>query len=197
MVPEFTEELGKKLGLKIEWTQEVSWGQEPAALSTGKIDAVCTTDGPWAYASAAVVDYTEPMAYFPVYLQGKANGAKLKNLDDVNSSSFTFASLEGDISMAMPVDKFPLAHRLELPGSADPGLLMTNVVDGKADFVLLDALTVDRFNKNNEKKLAPVYDKPLAVMSMSFCVAKGENELRQMLNQGFLLLETLASAIRF
>lgn len=191
MVPDFTTALGQKLGLKIEWTQEVIWGQEPEALATGKIDAVCSTDGPWSYTSAAVVDYTEPMAFFPVYLTGREHSAKFTNLSEVNSPSITFSSIEGDISLAMPMDKFPKAHRFELPGSADPGLLMTNIVDGKADLVVLDALTTDQFNKNNDKKLARLYDKPMAVINMSFCVGKGQGDLLQMLNQGFRLLESL------
>jgi ABC-type amino acid transport substrate-binding protein len=44
IVPEFTQALAQKLNLKIEWVMEVQWGQEPEALATGKIDAICSYD---------------------------------------------------------------------------------------------------------------------------------------------------------
>ncbi len=191
VVPDFTEALGQKLGLKIEWTEEVVWGQQAEALATGKIDAMCTTDGPYVYTAATVLDYTEPMAYFPEYIYGRENAAPILNIDTLNTLDITFSAIEGDISLAMAMDSFPKAHRLELPGSDDPSLIMVNIVDKKADVTITDPLTIDHFNRNNKKKLKKLYDQPMGVINMSFSVGKGEGDLLQMLNQGFLLLQGL------
>lgn len=191
MVPDFTEELGKKLGLKIIWTEEVIWGQQATALATGKIDAVCSNDGPWTYTAATVLDYTEPLAYIPIYLYGRDGETRFKNLADANSSDVTFSAIDGDISLAMALDTFPKAHVLELPASDDPSLIMTNVSNRKADVVLIDPLSSGRFNQTNSVKLERISPKPLAVVNMSFSIGKGEGDLRQMLDQGFKLLQSL------
>jgi ABC-type amino acid transport substrate-binding protein len=191
VVPEFTEELGKKLNLKIDWVEEVIWGQQQEALNAGRIDAVCSTDGPWNYAMAALVDYAEPMIFFPVYLYGRQGMKHFETPEAANSEQFTFSSYEGDISLAMPLDRFPKAHRVEVPGSLDASLMVVNVITGKADIVLTDPMTINQFNKNNKQKLEKLYDKPLAIINMSFSVAKGQSDLLQMLNQGFQLLQQL------
>lgn len=191
VVPELTEALGKKLGLNIEWREEIIWGQQAEALNTGRIDALCSSDGPWTYTSAAVMDYTEPMLFFPLYLYGRQGGRRIDNLDDINSERFTLSSMEGDISLAMALDRFPKARRLELPGSADPSLVTLNVMTGKADFVINDPLTVAHFNRNNPQKLEKMNPALLATMNMSFSVGKGQGDLVRMLNQGFHLLQQL------
>jgi ABC-type amino acid transport substrate-binding protein len=191
IVPEFTKALGKKLGLKIEWVQEVLWDQQLEAFRSGKIDAVCAGDGPWTYTSAAVLDYTEPMAYIPIYFYGRKGESRFKNPAAANASNVTFSAIDGDISLAMAMENFPKARVLELPSSDDPSLILTNVSNGKADLVMVDPLTTDRFNQTNDKKLERLSDKPLAVINISFSLPKGEEDLQHMLDQGFRLLQGL------
>ncbi|NTU76522.1 MAG: amino acid ABC transporter substrate-binding protein, partial [Alphaproteobacteria bacterium] len=190
-VPAFANALGEKLGLKIEWVQEVFWGQQAEALNTGKIDAVCASDGPWVYTGAAFTDYVEPMVYIPVYLYGRAGETRFKTMDDVNAETVSLSTMDGDISLALADEKFPKAKRVGLPQSADPSLLATNVLEGKADLVLIDPPTADLINKAHETKLAKIFPEPLVVVNSSFSVGKGEQELLQMLNQGFRLLHQL------
>ncbi len=189
--PEFANALAEKLNLKIEWTQEVQWGQEVEALQTGKIDAICSDDGEWNYTSTAVRDFAEPMAYFPIYLYGRKGETRFKTLQSINSPEVTLSAMEGDISMSIAVDQYPKAHRLEVSGSGDPSLVVLNVLSGKADLLIEDSLTVDRVNGPSGEKLERLYDKPYAVMNASFSVAKGQGDLLNMLNQGFKLLYDL------
>jgi ABC-type amino acid transport substrate-binding protein len=191
LVPEFAEALGKKLGLKIEWVQEVLWDQQIEAFKTGKIDAVCSSDGPWTYTSAAVLDYTEPMIYIPFYLYGRKGETRFKNVESANAPHVKFSAIDGDISLAMATDSFPKAHIFELPSSDDPSLILTNIITGKADLVINDPLSVGRFNQTNDGKIERLSDKPLAVINTSFSVAKGDGDLRHMLDQGFQLLQSL------
>jgi len=191
MVPDFTEALGQKLGLKIEWVQEVPFDQEVEAFNSGKIDAICANDGPFVYTSAAIMDYAESIAYVPIYFYGRSGETRFKDPAAANAPDVTFSAIDGDISLAMAMDQFPRAHVLELPSSADPSFILTNVKDGKADFVLTDPLTVSRFNLNNKPNLARLSDKPMAVISLSFSLPKGNDDLRVMLDQGFQLLQYL------
>lgn len=191
IVPEFTEALADKLGLKIEWVEEIQWGQQPEALQSGKIDAICSSDGPWVYTSSTVLDFTEPMAYSPVYLYGRKGETRFKNTTSLNSPDVTLSAMDGDISMTLAVEKFPRVHRLEIPSSGDPSLVTMNVLSGKADLVIEDAPTAERANGPHDEKLERLSPTPYAVINSSFSVAKGEGDLLHMLNQGFLLLQQL------
>lgn len=188
LIPDFAKALGDKLNLKIEWTQEIFWGQQAEALKTGKIDAVCASDGPWVTSGAAYVDYTEPMFYIPVYVYGREGETRFKTLDDINKPAVSLSTIDGDITLSLALEKFPQAKRLELPASADPALTTTNVATGKADLVLMSPQTVEAANKNNQAKLVRIFPEPLAVVNASFSVAKGETELLTMLNQGFRIV---------
>lgn len=189
MMPDFAQALAEKFNLKIEWTQEVIWGQEPASLNSGKIDAVCSVDGPWGYASGSVRDFTEPMAYVPIYLYGRKGETRFANLNDLNSPDVTFSAMDSDISLSVAAEKYPNARRLELPGSADSSLVVMNVLTGKADLVIEDAATADRVRSAQGDKLERLSPVPYAIINASFSVAKGEEDLLQMLNQGFQLLQ--------
>ncbi|MDD5585715.1 MAG: transporter substrate-binding domain-containing protein [Alphaproteobacteria bacterium] len=188
LVPDFAKALGEKLGLKIEWTEELLWGQQTEALKTGKIDAICASDGPWVTSGAAFVDYAEPMLYIPIYVYGREGETRFKTLSDLNKGNITISTMDGDISLSLALEKFPQAKRLELTQSADPALTVMNVMTGKADLALMSPQTDETVNKNSATKLVKIFDEPLAIVNSSFSVAKGETELLQLLNQGFRIL---------
>jgi len=53
---------GKAVGLKIEWTAQVGWGEVSAALKTNKADADCA--GMWASAQKSKeITFSQPVAY--------------------------------------------------------------------------------------------------------------------------------------
>ena len=81
----------------------------PNQGKTGKIDAVCSSDGPWTYTSAAVLDYTEPMIYIPFYLYGRKGETRFKNMESANAPHVKFSAIDGDISLAMATDSFTSA----------------------------------------------------------------------------------------
>ncbi len=194
LVPDFANALADKLGLKIEWVQEVVWGTEAETLRTGKIDAICASDGPWVTTGAAFVDYVTPMFYVPVYLYGRAGETRFQTMADVNNANVTLSAVDGDISMSLAVDKFPNAKRIAQPAMSDPALAITNVMTGKTDLTTMSPQTVNAVNKNNETKLEKVFPDPIVVVNSSFAVEKGQPELLQLLNQGFAILHQFGIA---
>lgn len=188
IIPDFTDKLGEKLGLKIEWTQEVLWGQQGEAFKTGKIDALCSSDGPWVTTGAGFTDYTIPMMFHPIYVYGREGEKRFHSLADLNSPQVTFSTMDGDISLAMVLERFPNAKRLELSQAADGALVHINVMTKKADLALLSPSAADAINNKQSVKLVKLFDEPIAIVNASFSVGKGEQELLQMLNQGFMIL---------
>ncbi len=60
---ELTEQLGKELGLKIDWVSEINFGTFPQDLASGRFDAVCADV--FTLPRAGQVDYTTPFAMVP------------------------------------------------------------------------------------------------------------------------------------
>jgi hypothetical protein len=52
---------GRNLNLKIEWTMEVPPGSQVEMLRTGKIDAICSADGPMIPSTIKYISYSTPM----------------------------------------------------------------------------------------------------------------------------------------
>src|ERR1700722_5764994 len=58
--------VGRELNLKVEWAEEVGWGNLGEGLKTGRYDAVCTSVGPDA-AKAKNFTLSRPMVYSQFY----------------------------------------------------------------------------------------------------------------------------------
>lgn len=185
---QLAEELGRKLDLKIEWVEEFLWGNQVQVLASGKVDALCTSDGPWVYTSAKYVDYVYPYAYFPIYIVIRSNDRRFTTLADFNQPSVRFAAVDGDISAQMRKDFFPQASSHDVAQITGAASIVQDLVDGKADAAFLDQITINKVLASNHDRLKKFSPTPLAVNYTSFSVKKGENDLRRMLEQGFKLL---------
>ena len=64
---DYLSELGKALSLKVEWAEEIGLGDAPAALESGRIDAMCA--GMFLTAQRARAnDFVMPIYYLPMYM---------------------------------------------------------------------------------------------------------------------------------
>lgn len=168
------------LNLKLDYIQVVV-GQEALDLRSGRIDAMCGT-GAWVLSSYNVVSYSFPLFYLPVYVYIRQDENRFAKLNDLNTETVTFAGLDGDTSIDLAQRNFPKAKIQSLPGNTDLSQILMNVTTKKADVVIMDAMATVNFIKNNGTLLKPLGDKPLAVYSGGFSVAKGENDLLETLN---------------
>jgi ABC-type amino acid transport substrate-binding protein len=191
LVVDITSALTERLGLKLEWVEEVPFGQQVAALERGNIDAICTADAAFISGQARYVNYTRPFAYGALYVIVRSDDNRFKELSDLNDSRVIFSALDGNLSMSLAQEKFPQGKLLSLAQSADPSLVMLNVIDGKADAVINDPSTLKAMEKSHPGKLKLLDDAPIATFGLSFTTAKGNYDLTQMLDQGFNILQTL------
>lgn len=186
-----TEEIGKKYRLKIEWAKEVFYGQQVAELQSGKVDAICGAEGNISFATGAYVDFSKPLAYYPTYAFTRRDESRFRELEGLNQNDVRFSALDGDISAQYAVEYFPHGKLVGLPQGTDPALVMRNVVDGKADIVIMDEFSIQIFNRMNGNPLRKVSSTPLGVFTNNFSVAKGEIELVTLLNQGIDLVNDM------
>jgi polar amino acid transport system substrate-binding protein len=167
------------LGIKVEYV-EVEAGQTVEGLRAGKFDAVCW-DSTVMPNSAKYEDYTRPWYYMPVYAYANKASVKATNVTELDKPEVTFSGLDGDLSQELVHRLFPHA-KLKADPATDPTVIVTDVVTGKANAVINDPISTEKFLATNGDKIYRVSAMPLAVYPFSFGVAKGQDELRSMLD---------------
>ena len=181
---EVMEAIGKTQGLKIEWQEEVGFGSYPDQLSSGKQDAFCVTV--WNSSKRAQrVEYTIPEAYSPLYAYVRDGDTRFdNNLNVLNDEGVTIAVIDGSTGFFVASASFPKAKQYSLTNLSDASQLLMALASGKSDAAFYDEFTVGEYNrKNPDKKLRRVPGpEPVRVFGQVYSVAKGELELRDLLN---------------
>lgn len=179
---DYTEKLGEILNLKIEWTEEVSWGEFPAALNMGRIDAMCGGAYPNA-ARARVIDFVRPILYQPIYMYARSGDVRFDhNLSAINNPSVTLTAIEGSMVGRVAVVDFPNAKAIMLPELTSLAETFMNVASGKADVTVSNSATAEEYMANNRGKLRRVPSKPLHLAWNSIAIPGGQYRFHQMLN---------------
>lgn len=191
---DIVEELGRTLGVKIEWAHEYTLGTQIEALKTGKVDALCA-DGPWTRSALPYLDYSEPYYYIPGFLYGKKGNPKIKPGMDwgaFDDPSYSFTALDGDGSHELVTQHFPKISWLSMPTNADPSLLVQNILSGKADLMWNDALTIAALPKDQQDQLVNLNpNRPIGAFPFVVSLEKGQGDLRQMLDQGIDVMRNM------
>lgn len=180
---DYLEAIGKHTGLKIEWAEEVGWGDFPTALNNGRIDAMCF--GAWPKATTArEVLFTEPTYFLPIYAYVRAGDARFdRALEKINAPGIKIATMDSELSAELARTQFPLAQTLSVPQLSASGTLLLNVASGKADVTFTDAWTGAAFMAKNPGKVKVVaLDRPLRLFGHTIPIGKGEYSLLSLLN---------------
>lgn len=182
---EVANEMGKRLGLKVEWTEETGYGQIPAGLQAGRFDAFCGIL--WATSIRAnVITFTRPTHYMPVYACVRADSTAYDaDTTALNDPSKTFSAYDGDISKQLTEVLFPNAKILTVSPMAKAAEWMEQVATGKADAIStcdkVFAANYDRTNPGKVKIAAP--DKPLTHVQVVYGLPINDTALKAMLDQ--------------
>jgi polar amino acid transport system substrate-binding protein len=180
---DIAEEAGRRLGLKIEWTEEVGFQTMITGLQTERYDAVCFT----LYRDtrrSPVADFTVPMFYNS---QGTfvrvSNVGFDRDITSINNPAVTVATVDGEMSQFIAAEDFPRAKTFSMPQSTDLSQMMESVATGKADVAFVNALVAQGYMKNNPGKLREIHaDHPVRVFSHGFMFAKGQYDLVKMID---------------
>jgi len=183
---DYTNALGKSLSLKIEWTEEMGFGEFPAALQSGRIDAYCS--GTYITAARArAVDFVMPAYYVPLYAFARAGEHRFgADIGAINNSKYTMAVLEGGATSVIQEQLFPKVKPYSLPQLTSPAELFTILAQGKADAVIYDLFTYGDFNKHNPGKVKRISDQAVKVFPIAIGIKPDEDRLQQMLSNATL-----------
>jgi ABC-type amino acid transport substrate-binding protein len=146
-------ELGRRLSLKVEWTEEPPLDQALAGITHGRYDTFCFP----VYANsnrAREVMFSAPLVYASVYMTVAADNQTLTgDLAQANDPRFRMATLDGEITSILATQVFPRAVNHAVPQGQGFSFVMKDLAEGKADFTIADPKSIEDFNKNNTKKL--------------------------------------------
>ncbi len=155
------------LDLKIEWVEEVGWGQQIEGLKTDRYDLVCSPanmTGP----RVRHADMSPALFYSPVYAWARVddqrfNGNNADNLKRANQDDVIIATIDGEQAEAQAKQFFPQAQLFSAPQSASFSTMFMNVTTGKADLAIAEPASVLAFLENNpDIQLVPIHpDEPL------------------------------------
>jgi ABC-type amino acid transport substrate-binding protein len=179
---EVAEGIGQSLNLKIDWVEEVNFGNLAEGLRTGRYDAVCFALYLGNVSMARVVDYTIPLFYTGTGVYVRADDHRFDdNFAALNSPDVTIATMDAEMSQFIRAQNFPAAKDFSLPQNSDIAELLESVAEGKADVTFFDQAHYATYLKANPGKLRDLaLHDPIRIHAHSFVV--GEIRLEAMLN---------------
>ncbi|MDE2030368.1 MAG: transporter substrate-binding domain-containing protein [Alphaproteobacteria bacterium] len=186
---DFMEQIGKILGVKIKWTQEIPWSQIGDDLKSGRDDMFCQTVWPSGN-RAFSLDFTKAVDYIGAYAFVRADDKRFDgDLAKINNPNVTIADIDGDYTQDIASKNFPEAKQYSLPGDSDGAALLMAVTSHKADVVFVDPFLARDFLKHNPGTLKRVAGVPaVQIFGDEFAVAKGETKLRDTVNAAIELM---------
>lgn len=179
---EAMELLGKKLGLTVEFPEEVGWSTALEGLQTNRYDIIATPL--WTNADRAkIVGFSNPLCYNPVYAYVKKGQSNLKSVAAINSPDVKIATIDGDTSQVIAESDFPQAKRLAMVQSTDYASLMLSVASKKADVTFADPVGAFFYQKSNPASIE-VLDKqhPVRVFPTCWVFRRGQFEFKSMID---------------
>lgn len=184
---EYVEALGKNLGLKIDWVMELNFGDQVEALRTGKIDAICASEGPIMPSTTKYITYSTPMIYVPFYLYARADDKRFDadTKKSINQKTIKISVIDGDISGQVTRVQFPNAQAVSIPQMASPMQMMMDVAAKKADIVINEPLSMNEYLQHNKGTLKKIGKLPVAVIpnTLSFLRSNNNTAFISMINQ--------------
>jgi polar amino acid transport system substrate-binding protein len=175
--------IAKKLGIVVDWSEEVGWGTMLEGLQTDRYDMVATAV--WTNVSRAkVAAFSKALFYTPLYACVKNGDHRFDNgLDKANSPNIRIATIDGGIGQIVADEDFPQAHVLSMPQMTDLSQNLLNVTNNKADITFADPFTLFRYSKNNPHTIQNVsIKKPLRVFPDCWMFKRSEFEFKAMLD---------------
>ena len=178
-IVETTEELGRQLGLKIDWTSEVGFQDMFEGFKNGKFDALCSGlfENP---ARAKVALFSMPFNYGATYVIVRADDKRFdESLDPINDASVKIAQIDGEGGQFIAKESFPKAGQYLLPTLSDVSLELESLAMRKADIVFMQIGSARGYMKQNPDKIKVLHKIPARVFPaplMAF--AHGEHDLK-------------------
>lgn len=183
---EITEELGKRLTLKVEWTEDTGWSNIVSSLQTKRIDLFCA--GAWVNAERGRYwVYSRPIFFNAVFPFVRVDDHRFdKDLSVANNPAVRIAVIDGEMTDAIARDHFPKATKVAVSQMVQISEALNNVAMNKADIIITDYGFGMGYMASNPSKLRVLGDKPYQVFQASYSFDIQEGVLREMIDNALI-----------
>lgn len=180
---DITESLGSKLGFKIDWAEEVTFGTMIEGLKANKYDLLCLNGWDTAHLAPYVMN-ARPLFYSVINPFVRQGDTRFDNKQEsLNNASVKFSAIDGQGTTVIAQQTFPKASLVSMSQDTPYSLSIQNVVDKKADVVLVENALAAEYIKSNPGKIQQVKLKaPLRYYANSLMVGTEDTQLLNMLN---------------
>ncbi|MGE4351185.1 MAG: substrate-binding periplasmic protein [Bdellovibrionales bacterium] len=188
----------EKTGIKVEWTEESTFGNWIPALQAKRYDIMCAPMFPdMALGREAI--FTNPLFYAGIYPLVREDDTRFDGpdaLEKMNSPETTFLVQDGNMTLFLTKETFPKAKLLTIAAQVDGPSMMQNIATGKADAVLLDRNGQIEYSKYGTKLKVIELPKPLKAQAFTLPMNRKDTELRDFMNNVILDLLTCGTINR-
>jgi ABC-type amino acid transport substrate-binding protein len=181
MVVDIADEIYHRSGIKLKFTEEVTFGNMFEGLQTGRYDAICTPTWPDGR-SARVAQFVIPWFYSGIWPMVRADETRFTRLADLDQPGVKISAQEGNALQILTAHAFPRATPVVVPQNADGTAQEMDVLTRKADAMVGDTNRFIQFNAKNPGKLKLLPLGPLQINPFDMAVAKGETALQNFLS---------------
>jgi len=175
---DITEEVAKRLGVKVDWVEEVNFSTMTEGLNSNRFDAVCFSLYRYSI-GAKYADFSTPLFYSKTGIYVREDDHRFdKDFSLINNKDVTIATVDGEMSHYIAQDDFPNAQTFSMPQSTDLSQMMVSVETKKADVTFLNGIVAKGYLDANPGKIRDISgDTPLRVYSHGLMFAKGQYDL--------------------
>ncbi len=186
------EEIGRRLGMKVEWTVESTYATYSEDIKRPNVDLMCSTF--WGGVDVGQFGVTSiPLWYSGLGIFVRSDDNRFnKDINLLNDPSITVASVDGTIPAEIAMAYFPMAKVSSAPAISDYMLSLMDVATKKADVTFMEVSQAAGFlkkNPNQIKNLVP--DNPLRVYPNSVLVSVGQNDMLNFMNMALTDLQAM------
>ncbi len=151
-------EIGDYLGLKINWVEEVGFGNYLEGLKTKRYDMMCITEWP---SPARIKQHalSKPVYYSSIYAYVRADDDRFDGRPELmNTPDTRVIYLEGSSDDQIVKESFAQAQKHALPQGADYSQVLLDLMTNKGDIAFVDEGVERDFAVNNPGKIRKVAD---------------------------------------
>jgi polar amino acid transport system substrate-binding protein len=179
---EATEQIGKRLGLKVLWSEEVGYESLFAGLQSNRYDIFA--GGLWPSAEREKAgDFSVPLFYSVINAYVRPSETRFANLEDINLPTVKIAVIDGAMEDLIARQDFPKAKRLSLPQLSSFSQNLLNVVTGKADITFAEPGIVSLFLRSNPKSLKQLpLKRPLRMFGNAYVFKLGQKKFENLID---------------
>lgn len=172
-------EISKRTGKKIKYTEITSFGTLRQDLDMGKMDMICS---PILLIPATAFGFLPgkllTIDQINIYADGAADVSDIKTLADLNDPKYTFVGMDGELGGLYVPNLFPKAKLNLLSQGSMPTQMFMELHTKKANFVVLSKLAELAYLKDNPGKLKRVTNESLLRPSVRLFYPSESHQLK-------------------